>query len=147
MSVPPGEAAVQQNEAAADFLSAAASLFLRNIVLTFIDFVIEALFLQQVAVLALLDDAAVAQDQNEVGVDDRGQAVGDDEARPAAHKAVHGLLDEKLRARVDVGRRLVEDQQLPLREKRTRNGQQLLLAGGDGRGIAAERQNCAARGL
>ena len=88
--------------------------------------------------LALLDDAAVAQDQNEVGVDDRGQAVGDDEARPAAHKAVHGLLDEKLRARVDIGRRLVEDQQLPLREKRARDGQQLLLAGGDGRGIAAD---------
>lgn len=80
----------------------------------------------------------VAQDQNEVGVDDRGQAVGDDEARPAAHKAVHGLLDEKLRARVDIGRRFIENQQFALREQRARNGQQLLLAGGDGRGIAAD---------
>ena len=57
--------------------------FLCDIVLTLVDFVIEALFLQQIAVPALLHNTAVAQNQNEVGIDDRGQAVGDDEAGPA----------------------------------------------------------------
>lgn len=106
-------------------------VFLCDIVLTLVDFVIEALFLQQIAVPALLHNTAVAQNQNEVGIDDRGQAVGDDEAGPAAHEAVHGFLDEQFRTRIDIGCRFIENQQFALREKRPRDGQQLLLARGD----------------
>ena len=48
----------------------------------------------ELIVTALLDDVTVLHDQDGVGVADRGQTVGDDEARAALAQGVHGLLDQ-----------------------------------------------------
>lgn len=53
--------------------------------------------------------------------------MGDDEARAALHQTVEGLLNFDLRARVDGGRRLVEDEHRRKAEHDARNAQQLLL--------------------
>ncbi len=64
----------------------------------------------QIVVVAPLDDAALLQDHDGLRVADRGEAVGDDEYRPARHQAVHALFDELFRAGVDGTRGLIEDQ-------------------------------------
>lgn len=46
---------------------------------------VEAALGEQLVVCALLDDVAVANHQDHVGVSDRGQAVRDDKARAALH--------------------------------------------------------------
>ena len=59
---------------------------------------------------ALLDDAAVAHDEDAVGIADGAQAVRDDKARAAAHEVIHRLLNELLGAGVDRAGRLIEDE-------------------------------------
>lgn len=49
---------------------------------------------------ALLDDIAVADDQDQIGVANSAQAVSDDEAGLALHQLVHGFLDEHFGASV-----------------------------------------------
>ena len=58
--------------------------------------------------------------------------MGDDKAGPPAHELIHGLLDENLRAGVHVAGSLVQDEQLPVRQKGAGDGEQLLLSAGDG---------------
>ena len=74
-----------------------------------VEVVIEALAGQQRFVGAVLDDLAVVNDQNLVGVADGAQAVGDDETGPAGHQAQHGLLDLFLGAGIDAAGRFVQD--------------------------------------
>ena len=57
----------------------------------------------------LFDDPAGAQD-DVVGVADRGQAVGDDQARSAGRLTPSGPLDGLFGEAVDVGGGLVEDE-------------------------------------
>ena len=45
-------------------------------------------------------EEAVAHVQDEIGVDDRAQAMCDDEARPPMHERLHGSDDVALGARV-----------------------------------------------
>ncbi len=66
--------------------------------------------------------------KNDVRLADGGEAVGDDEARAAAHQARKRLLDAHLRARVDGGGRLVEDQHRRQAEHHAGNAEQLLLS-------------------
>ena len=80
---------------------------------------------------ALLDDRAVLHHQDQVGVADRGQPVGDDEAGPVRAQRGHRLLHQHLGAGVDRAGRLVEDQQRRVGEERPGDGDQLLLAGAD----------------
>ena len=51
---------------------------------------------------ALFDDVAVVEHEDEVGVLDGREAVGDDEARAALREGVHRRLDGALGAGVDV---------------------------------------------
>ena len=74
--------------------------------------------------------------EDEVGVLDGRQAVGDDKARPALRQLVHRTLNEKFRARIDRGRCLVEDQHRRILEHRAGDGQKLLLSRRDGRALA-----------
>lgn len=60
--------------------------------------------------IAPLDDLAVLQDHDGVGVAHRGETVRDDEGGALRHQAVHALLDVFLCSRIDGTRRLVEDQ-------------------------------------
>ena len=68
-----------------------------------IEVVVIAALLQQLQVPALLDDAAVAHDEDEVRLADGGQAVSDQERRAVAQQVVDGVLDKLLRLRVDGG--------------------------------------------
>ena len=79
---------------------------------------------------ALLDDAAVAHDEDEVRLADGGQAVGDQERRAVAQQVVDGVLDKLLRLRVDGGRRLVEHEDARIGQHGARKGDQLLFARG-----------------
>ena len=71
---------------------------------------VEAACFEQFAVRALLDDVAVAHDEDTVGIADGAQAVRDDKARAAAHEVIHRLLDELLGAGVDRAGRLIENE-------------------------------------
>ena len=68
------------------------------------------------------------QHNDDIGVFDGGQAVGDDEHRPAVHQGVHALLDDGLRAGVDGGGGLVQDHHRRVRHGGPGDGQQLPLA-------------------
>src|SRR5215213_7491584 len=71
---------------------------------------IQAVLLQEHYVVAALRDAASLYNEDQVGVPDSAQAVGDDDARPALQQRGQGSLDDRLRARVYVARRLVQDE-------------------------------------
>ena len=58
---------------------------------------------QQLGVVALLDDLAAVHHEDRVGVADRRQPVGDDEARAIRAQGGHRPLDQHFGARVDRG--------------------------------------------
>ena len=59
---------------------------------------------------ALLDYASVVHYEDEVGVADCGEPVGDDEVGSTRHQGVHGPLDQHLCSRVHAACGLVEDE-------------------------------------
>src|SRR5688500_9550981 len=85
-----------------------------------------------------LDDAAAVQDEDHVGMRDRGQPMRDDEDRTILEQAVDGLLHEPLGFRIQRGRRLVEDQNRWIGEQRARDGEALALAAGQARAALAQ---------
>ena len=78
-------------------------------------------------VSAAFDDAAFLQQQNHVGAPDGREAVGDDECRAAGQQGSHRRLNELLALRIQVARRLVQDQNLRRRENCSRDRQSLAL--------------------
>ena len=86
----------------------------------------------------LLHNVAVIQHQNEVGVHDGAEPVGDDEAGSPLHQLVHGLLHQYFRPGVHVGGGLVQNQQRTTCQQRTGDGQQLLLPAGKVGGVLAD---------
>ena len=95
--------------------------------------------------VALLDDVAVLHHQNDVRLADGREAMGDNKARAALHQAVEGLLNFDLRARVDGGCRLVEDEHRRKAEHDARDTQQLLLPLGQAAAILGDRRVIALR--
>ena len=89
---------------------------------------VEAAAGQQFAVRAALDDPSVVDHEDAIGVDDRRQAVRDDDRGSAAQDLVERLLDRELRLGVEVRRRLVEDHDRGILEQQTRDRESLLLA-------------------
>ena len=83
---------------------------------------------EQLVVGALLDNVAILHKEDEVGVSDSRETVGDDKAGPALHEVIHRLLDAHLGAGVDRARRFVENEDFRVGEDGACNGQQLLLA-------------------
>src|SRR5918994_5521690 len=77
---------------------------------------------------AALRDLAILNYEDKVGVPDSAQAVGDDDARPALQQRGQGSLDDRLRARVYVARRLVEDEDARVCQDRPGEREQLALA-------------------
>ena len=63
--------------------------------LPFIQLTIKPLTLQQIAVFAGFNDAALIEDNDFVGVANRAQAVGDDQGSAAFKDPFKGLLDQK----------------------------------------------------
>ena len=82
----------------------------------------------QLVVRPLLDDAAVLEDDDQVGVADRREPVRDHEGRAAREQRRSALLDPPLGADVDGRGRLVEDQDARVGEQRPREGDELALA-------------------
>ena len=64
---------------------------------------------QKLRVRAHLDDQTPVHDDDQVGVDDRREPVGDDESRTAMQQIRERRLDEGLDGRVQRAGRLVED--------------------------------------
>ena len=81
--------------------------------------------------VAALDDDAVVEDDDLVGVDDRRQAVGDDQGRAVARDPVERRLDLALGMDVEGRGRLVEDQDRRRLEDGAGDGDALLLAAGE----------------
>jgi hypothetical protein len=79
-------------------------------------------------VAAALDHLAVLQHDDAVGIADGGEAVGDDEAGAALQQLGQRLLDLPLGVAVDIGRGLVEHQDLGVGDQRAGEAQQLALA-------------------
>ena len=77
---------------------------------------------------ALLDDLAVLQHDDQVGVADRGEAVCDHERGAAGEERAQRALDLPLGADVDRRGRLVEDQDPRVGEQRARERDELALA-------------------
>ena len=93
---------------------------------------------EQLVVRALLDDLAVLEHDDQVGVADRREAVRDDERGPAVQEAAERALDLALGADVDRARRLVEDQDPRVGEQRARERDELALAEREPRAALAE---------
>ena len=72
-----------------------------------LQFRIQAVFLHQLLVSALLDEFAVVEDADHIGVADGAEAVGDDEGGAVRAELVEGLLDELLGGVVEGGGGLV----------------------------------------
>jgi len=64
---------------------------------------------EKLIVRASFDDAALIQDEDDVGFPDRGEAMGNDERGLAFEEAVQPVEHEPLRLRIEAGARLIED--------------------------------------
>src|SRR5919106_410174 len=82
----------------------------------------------ELLVRTVLHDAAVLEDDDQVGSPDGGQAVGDDERGPAREEPPQCELDAPLRADVHARGRLVEHEDARVGEKRPRERDELALA-------------------
>src|SRR3954470_9388370 len=106
---------------------------------------VHAFGLQELVVRAALDDAAGVDDEDQVGVADRAQAMGDDDAGAPGEQRAERALDDALGARVDVGGRLVEDEDARIGEHRARERDQLPLPLAERAAAFAEQRLVAAR--
>src|SRR5436190_1978945 len=88
---------------------------------------VEPTLLHELVVAALLDDAAVLEHHNQIGVANRREAMRDDEGGPTRQEQPQRLLDLPLRADVDRRRRFVEDEDPRIREQGACQGDQLAL--------------------
>ena len=66
--------------------------------------------LAQLIESTLFDDATLIEEQHEIGVANRGKAVGDDEGRAVLSQRIHGGLHAGFRFHVQRAGRLVENQ-------------------------------------
>jgi len=84
-------------------------LYGQSLELAEIEFMVEPASLDQFPMRPLLDDPAVVDHQELVGIADGAQAMGDHEAGPARHEAEQSLVDAGFGACIDAAGGLVED--------------------------------------
>ena len=94
--------------------------------------------LDEVVVRAVLDDLALVDNEDEVGVANRREAVSDHERGPPLHDLVESVEDHFLGLRVDRGRRLVENQDRCVLDERARDRDALALASGEAGALLAD---------
>ena len=80
---------------------------------------------------AALDDAAIAEDEDEVGLADGAEAVGDDEAGAAAQEQGEGGLEAGFGDGVDGAGGFVEDEDARVGEEGAGEANELALAEGE----------------
>ncbi len=83
---------------------------------------------EEFVVAALLDDSALLEDDDLVGVADGAEAVGDDEAGSSAPQFGEGGLDEGFTFCVEVAGGFVEDEDPGIGEESTSDGEPLALS-------------------
>ena len=83
---------------------------------------------EELVVRARTRRSGPVDDQDRVGVADRGQPVGDDERRPVLHDAGQGLLDQPLGLGIEGRGRFVQDEDRRVLEQGPGEGQPLPLA-------------------
>ena len=77
---------------------------------------------------ALLHHVPVIQNQNQVGISDGGEAVGDDKAGTVFNDSSHSFLQVFLQPGIHGGSGFIENQDLGRFENRPGNGQKLFFA-------------------
>ena len=92
----------------------------------------------QLGVAAGLDDRAVVEDKDAVGMANRAQAMGDHERRPAVQQLLEALLDQPLALAVQVAGGFVEDEDPGIGQNGSRDCEPLALT-------AAQAHSCAHR--
>ena len=78
---------------------------------------------------ALLDDTAFFHHDNEVGITDGGELVGDNEGGSTLHQLVDAALDQPLGLWIDVGRRFIEDEDFGVAQQGARKRDELTFTG------------------
>ena len=81
---------------------------------------------------AALDDPALIEHEDEVGVHDALDAVGDDEGRAVLHQVIQRLPDLRFRLQVDRGGGIIQHEDAGILEQRAGDGDALLLSAGKG---------------
>ena len=84
--------------------------------------------LHQDGMRALFNDGAMVHDQDQIGIPDGRQTVGDDERGLVAHQFFHGFLDQDFSTGIDRGRCFIQDQDGRIRQEGSGDRQQLFLA-------------------
>lgn len=98
---------------------------------------VPAVLAHQLRVRALLDDAALVEDVDDVGALDSAEAVGDGNGGAALGRLVQGGLDDVLGLGVEGRRGLVQEQDLGVADQGAGDGDALLLAAREQRALAA----------
>src|SRR6516162_494752 len=106
---------------------------------------VDAATRQQLAVLAALDDAAIVEHQDLVGLDDRRQPVRDDQGRAVGGDLGEARLDLALGLGVERRGRLIEDQNLWRLQNHPGDCHALLLAAGQFETALADHRSVAVR--
>src|SRR5262249_23598109 len=91
--------------------------------------VVHAAGVQQLMVRTSFDDPAIAHHQDDIGIPDRREAVGNDKSRAADHEAVERVEYDGFRFRVGRRRRFVEDGERRVFQKCSRYCDPLPLSG------------------
>src|SRR5438552_2767727 len=86
---------------------------------------------EQFVMRAALNDRAVPEDKNLVGVANGRKPVGDDEAGAALEQLFQRALNQRFSARIDRAGRLVENQDARARDHRANETYQLSFAGAE----------------
>ena len=102
------------------------SLFVAE--LQIVEALVEAGVLEQLGVLADLDDLAVLHHNNFVSLQDGAEPMGDDEGGAAGHQARHRVLNETFAFGVERAGGLIEDEESRIFQDRAGDGDALALA-------------------
>src|SRR5579875_79133 len=86
---------------------------------------------EQFVVIALIDQFALAQDQDLISLADLREAMGNQQGGTALQHAANGLLDLVLGGAINGAGRIVEDQDARIGQQRSRDGDALALAAGE----------------
>lgn len=87
---------------------------------------------------AALDDLAVVEDHDDVGVLDGGESVGDDENGASFHERIHAALDEGFGAGIDGRRCFVENHHWRIADGCAGDGEELALSLAEPGAVASE---------
>src|SRR6185503_7639951 len=87
-----------------------------------------------------VEDAAVVEPVDEIRALIEGRLVRHGDAGAAAAKTLQGAHDDGLRRRIDVGERLVEQQDRAIEDERSCQRQALALSAGNVHAVLAERR-------